>query len=73
MAADVEATLPGSRTKTALGTAGLDLRAGIARQLKELGVVSIAVDPRCTIDDDALFSHRRGSPTGRLASLIWME
>jgi YfiH family protein len=73
MAADVEATLPGSRTKTALGTAGLDLRAGITRQLKELGVASIAVDPRCTIDDDALFSHRRGSPTGRLASLIWME
>jgi copper oxidase (laccase) domain-containing protein len=35
--------------------------------------VSIAVDPRCTIDDDALFSHRRGAPTGRLASLVWME
>jgi YfiH family protein len=73
MAADVEAALPGSRTKTSAGTDGLDLRAGIARQLKELGVVSIAVDPRCTIEDDALFSHRRGAPTGRLASLVWME
>jgi copper oxidase (laccase) domain-containing protein len=69
----VETALPGSRTKTSAGTDGLDLRAGIARQLKELGVVSIAVDPRCTIEDDALFSHRRGAPTGRLASLVWME
>ena len=33
MAADVEARLPGSRTTTARGTPGLDLRAGIARQL----------------------------------------
>jgi YfiH family protein len=73
MAADVEATLPGSRTTTSRGTAGIDLRAGITRQLKELGVPSIAVDPRCTIEDDALFSHRRGAPTGRLASLVWME
>jgi YfiH family protein len=73
MAAEVEATLPGSRTRTVRGTVGLDLRAGIARQLKELGVPSVDIDPRCTIDDDALFSHRRGAPTGRLASLVWME
>ena len=38
MAADVEAALPGSRTRTSRGTAGLDIRAGIARQLRELGV-----------------------------------
>ena len=73
MAADVEAALPGSRTKTSRGTPGLDIRAGIARQLRELGVASIDIDPRCTIDDDALFSHRRSAPTGRLASLVWME
>jgi YfiH family protein len=73
MAAEVEAALPGSRTRTTRGTAALDLRAGIARQLKELGVPSVDIDPRCTIDDDALFSHRREAPTGRLASLVWME
>ncbi len=73
MADDVEATVPGSRTTTARGTAGLDLRSGIARQLTELGVTSIDVDPRCTVDDPNLFSHRRGAPTGRLASLVWME
>jgi YfiH family protein len=73
MADEVEAVLPGSRTVTSRGTAGLDLRAGIARQLRELGVTAVDVDPRCTVADPALFSHRRGAPTGRLASLVWME
>lgn len=73
MADEVERALPGSRTTTAKGTPGLDLRAGIARQLTELGVTAIDIDPRCTVDDPDLFSHRRGAPTGRLASLIWME
>ncbi len=73
MAADVEAVLPGSRTTTARGTAGLDLRAGIALQLTDLGITAIDVDPRCTVADRNLFSHRRNAPTGRLASLVWME
>lgn len=73
MAAEVEAAVPGSRTATARGTAGLDLRAGITRQLARLGVETIVVDPRCTADDADLFSHRRSAPTGRLASLVWME
>ena len=73
MADDVEATLPGSRTTTAAGTPGLDLRAGIACQLKDLGVTAIDIDPRCTVADTTLFSHRRDAPTGRLASLVWME
>ncbi len=73
MADEVEAVLPGSRTTTSAGTPGLDLRAGIASQLKALGVRAIDVDPRCTVDDTNLFSHRRGAPTGRLASVVWME
>ncbi|WP_156752188.1 peptidoglycan editing factor PgeF [Mycobacterium sp. ACS1612] len=73
MAADVEAALPGSRTTTSRGTPGLDLRAGIARQLTALGITAIDVDPRCTVADRNLFSHRRDAPTGRLASLVWME
>jgi YfiH family protein len=72
MAAEVEAVLPGSRTTTARGTAGLDLRAGIARQLRGLGVTAVDADPRCTVEDPNLFSHRRGAPTGRLAALVWM-
>ncbi|WP_431236407.1 peptidoglycan editing factor PgeF [Mycolicibacterium aichiense] len=73
MAADVEARLPGSRTRTAKGTPGLDLRAGIARQLRDAGVTAIDADPRCTVADTRLFSHRRDAPTGRLACLVWME
>jgi YfiH family protein len=73
MAADVEARLPGSRATTAVGTPALDLRAGIARQLIEAGVTTIDVDSRCTAADPTLFSHRRDAPTGRLASLIWMQ
>jgi hypothetical protein len=73
MADEVEAALPGSRTTTSAGTPGLDLRAGIACQLHTLGVGAVEVDPRCTVDDTNLFSHRRGAPTGRLASVVWME
>jgi YfiH family protein len=73
MAADVESRLPGSRTTTSRGTPALDLRAGIARQLRTAGVTAIDIDPRCTAADPALFSHRRDNPTGRLASLVWME
>ena len=73
MADEVESILPGSRTTTTTGTPGLDLRSGIARQLAELGVTSIDRDPRCTVADPTLFSHRRDAPTGRFASLIWME
>lgn len=73
MAADVENRLPGSRSMTPLGAPALDLRAGIARQLLGAGVDAVEIDPRCTVADTNLFSHRRGAPTGRLASLVWME
>ncbi|EHB53558.1 Multi-copper polyphenol oxidoreductase, laccase [Mycolicibacterium rhodesiae JS60] len=73
MAAEVEGRLPGSSTRTAKGTPGLDLRAGIARQLIDAGVRAIDADPRCTVADTNLFSHRRAAPTGRLACLVWME
>ena len=73
MRTDVEAHLPGSATTTAKGTPGLDLRAGLRRQLLEAGVGAVAVDPRCTIEEASLFSHRRGAPTGRLAGVIWLE
>lgn len=73
MQADVEAHLPGSATRTLKGTPGLDLRAGIRRQLLEAGVKGVAEDPRCTIEDQTLFSHRRGAPTGRIATVIWMD
>ncbi|MEV0760984.1 peptidoglycan editing factor PgeF [Nocardia sp. NPDC050435] len=73
MRADVEKHLPGSASTTVRGTPSLDLRAGIRRQLTAAGIGAVAEDPRCTIEDKTLFSHRRGAPTGRLAGVIWME
>lgn len=70
---EVEAALPGSATTTRRGTPGLDLRAGLARQLAGLGVARVVTDSRCTAEDPELFSHRRDAPTGRQAALIWLE
>ncbi len=73
MQADVEAHLPGSASKTRKGTPGLDIRAGLWQQLADAGVAKIGVDPRCTIEDKTLFSHRREGTTGRLAALTWLD
>lgn len=73
MQADVEAHLPGSACQTRQGTAGLDLRAGLWRQLACAGVARIGVDPRCTMEDATLYSYRRDGVTGRLAALTWYE
>ncbi len=73
MQADVESRLPGSACRTRWGTAGLDLRAGLWRQLCAAGVARIGVDPRCTIEDPALYSYRRDDVTGRLAALTWFD
>lgn len=73
MARDFERHLPGSAAKTRKGTPGLDLRAGLWRQLAEAGVGKIGVDPRCTFEDQSLFSYRRDGTTGRIAALTWTE
>ena len=70
---EVEAALPGSATTTRRGTPGLDLRAGLARQLTGLGVARVVIDSRCTAEDPELFSHRRDGTTGRQAALTWLE
>lgn len=72
MADDVEAHLPGSRTRTKAGTPGIDVRAGIVRQLLSLGVTAIDADPRDTITDKDFFSYRREGTTGRQAGVVWL-
>jgi len=72
MALDVEKHLPGSRTRTKKGTPGIDVRAGLVRQLLSLGVTHIDADPRDTITYKDFFSHRREGVTGRQAGVIWM-
>ncbi|AZI57671.1 peptidoglycan editing factor PgeF [Nakamurella antarctica] len=69
----VDRALPGSACESAVGTAGLDLRAGLARQFRALGVSGVVVDSCCTAEDPAFFSHRRDAPTGRQAGLLWLE
>lgn len=72
MQAAVHRDLPGSASETRWGTTGLDLSGGIARQLAGLGV-RVTADTRCTLETPALYSHRRGAPTGRQAGLIWLR
>lgn len=71
--ASVEAALPGSASTTRQGTPGLDLRAGLARQLADVGVARVVIDPRCTAEDPELFSHRRDGVTGRQAGVTWVD
>jgi YfiH family protein len=73
MQAAVEARLPGSAVRTRRGSTGLDLRAGLARQLAGLGVDRIVTDPRCTAEDPELYSHRRDGVTGRQAAVAWID
>lgn len=74
MQADVERHAPGSAVRTRKGTTGLDIRAGLSGQLHAAGVAHIEIDPRCTAEDDDLFSHRGdGGRTGRQVAVIWIE
>jgi len=73
MQADVDRHLPGSACRTRTGGTGLDLRAGLWRQLADAGVAKIGIDPRCTVEEATLFSHRREGTTGRLAALTWLD
>jgi YfiH family protein len=72
MQADVARVAPAAAVRTRRGTTGLDLRAGLAALLAEAGVAEIASDPRCTVEDPQLFSHRRDGVTGRQAGLVWL-
>lgn len=73
MRRDVDRAAPGSAARTSRGTPALDLRAGIRGQLLAAGVGQVVVDPRCTLEESTLFSHRRDGVTGRQAGLVWLS
>ena len=73
MQAEVAAVAPAAAVPTRRGTAGLDLRAGLAEILGRAGVTEVVHDPRCTVEDRQLFSHRRDGVTGRQAGLVWLD
>ena len=70
--ADVARVAPAAAVRTRQGTAGLDLRAGVAEILGRAGIPEVVQDPRCTVEDPSLFSHRRDGVTGRQAGLVWL-
>ena len=72
MQADVARIAPEAAVRTRTGTAGLDLRAGVAQVLSKAGIPEVVHDPRCTVEDPHLFSHRRDGVTGRQAGLVWL-
>ena len=57
---EVADALPGSASTTDRGTPGLDLRAGLARQLRAAGVAEVVIDPRCTYTDPEPVQPSRG-------------
>ncbi len=73
MQAEVARVAPAAAVPTRTGTAGLDLRAGLAELLTRAGVREVVQDPRCTVEDPTLFSHRRDGVTGREAGLVWLD
>jgi YfiH family protein len=72
MQADVARIAPSAAVRTRRGTAGLDLRAGLEEMLRRAGVTDVVQDPRCTVEDPHLFSHRRDGVTGRQAGIVWL-
>jgi YfiH family protein len=68
--ADVAGDVPATWSTTSWGTPALDLPAGVRSQLAALEV-SVEYSGGCTLENDALFSYRRDSRTGRFAGLVW--
>lgn len=73
MQVEVARVAPAAAVPTRTGSAGLDLRAGLAELLTRAGVREVVHDPRCTVEDPNLFSHRRDGVTGRQAGLVWLD
>jgi copper oxidase (laccase) domain-containing protein len=44
----------------------------VAEVLRGAGVRQVVHDPRCTVEDPRLFSHRRDGVTGRQAGVVWL-
>jgi YfiH family protein len=72
MQADVARVAPAAAVQTRAGTPGLDLRAGVEELLRRAGIPEVVQDPRCTVEDPSLFSHRRDGVTGRQAGIVWL-
>lgn len=70
MRAEAAERVPATAAATSWGTPALDLPAGAAAILADLGVATSRVD-LCTLEDGRVFSHRRDPGRGRFAGLVW--
>ncbi|MDT9592732.1 peptidoglycan editing factor PgeF [Nocardioides zeae] len=71
MQEEVAAVVPQTRATTSWGTPALDLGAGVVAQLADAGVARVHRVERCTVEDPALWSHRRdGASAGRLGGIV---
>lgn len=76
MRAEVAALVPETYAETSWHTPSLDLGAGVTAQLATAGIAPTQITrvQRCTLEDEALHSHRRdGEKSGRLAGLVWFS
>lgn len=71
LADQVDAAVPGSRSTTRQGTAGVDLTQGAAGVLRVAGVTRVRAVGGCTIEQPELFfSYRRDGVTGRHGAVV---
>ena len=68
--AEVAAAVEGSSSITTWGTPSLDLPAGAAAVLRDLGVRDIHRLSSCTVTDRRFYSYRRDGVTGRFAGVV---
>ncbi len=71
MVADAALVRPEAVSQTSWGTPALDLGAGCAAELDQLGITVERHDP-CTLEHDHLYSHRgEAAAAGRQVGMIW--
>lgn len=73
MQEEVASVAPEAWCRTRSGAPGLDLRAGVADQLRRAGIGDVRNDARCTRESPGLYSYRRDGRSGRLAGYAWLE
>jgi hypothetical protein len=61
---------PAAHATTSWGTPSLDLPAAVLSQLAGCGVHAERI-AGCTLEEPRLFSHRRGTPAGRFAGVVY--
>lgn len=74
MREEVTRAVPEAWAETSWGTPSVDIGAGVLAQLGAHDVAPVRHVPRCTVEDDDLFSYRRqGMAAGRLGGLVWLR